>query len=94
MSRSAVVATAVIAALVVSGTVLALLYFGVAGVLNVGNGVNLMRVLWPASCVLVLGWHTFPSGIAITIASVLLNCGMYVLVFLGLRSVVLSLRRH
>ena len=38
-----------IVGLLVSGVVLALLWFGVAGVLGVG-GTDLMSVLWPSSC--------------------------------------------
>lgn len=93
MSRRAVVVTAAGIALVVSGTVLALLYAGVAGVLRLGNGLDLRYVLWPASYMLVIGWHTTAVGVAITIASVTINCAMYVATALGLRSAVLSFRR-
>ena len=70
--------------LVVSGSVLALMWFGVSGVLYVGN-TDLMYVLWPASLVLVGGWHTTAFGILVTIVSVIANCLMYTGVALLLR---------
>ncbi len=70
--------------LVVSGSVLALMWFGVSGVLYVGN-TDLMYVLWPASLVLIGGWHTTAFGMLITIVSVVTNCLMYAGVALLLR---------
>lgn len=62
--------------LVVSAGVLALLWFGVSGVLRIGR-TDLMYVLWPSSLILVGGWHTTPLGMTITICSVATNCLMY-----------------
>jgi len=85
MSRSAVVITATVVALLASGAVLTLIYFGVAGVLRLGNGLDLMYVLWPASYMLTINWHTTTVGIANTIGLVLVNCVTYIAVALGLR---------
>lgn len=70
--------------LLVSGLVLALLWFGVSGVLYVGR-TDLMYVFWPSSVVLIGGWKTTALGIAITAYSVLTNCLMYAGVALLLR---------
>ena len=70
--------------LVVSGSVLALMWFGVSGALRVGN-TDLMYVFWPSSLVLIGGWHTTGLGIVITILSVVTNCLMYAGVALLLR---------
>ena len=65
-----------IVGLIVSGVVLALLWFGVAGVLGVGR-IDLMYVLWPSSIMLVMGWHSTIRGVMITISSVAINCLLY-----------------
>ena len=79
--------------LLVSGSVLALMWFGVSGVLRTGN-TDLMYVFWPSSVALVVGWRTTPLGIAITIVSVVTNCLMYSGIALLLRQgVVLIVRR-
>lgn len=66
-----------ITGLVVSCGVLALVWFGVSGVLRVGH-TDLMYVLWPSSLILIGGWHTTQLGIILTICSVIVNCLMYV----------------
>ena len=78
--------------LIVCAGVLALMWFGVSGVLNVGN-TNLMYVLWPSSIVLVGGWHTTRLGIAITIYSVMTNCLIYAGLALLLRWVIVKAGR-
>jgi hypothetical protein len=65
-----------LAGLVVSGCILALLWFGVAGVL-ITDHLDLMYVLWPSSVVLVGGWHATTLGILITSCAVAANCLMY-----------------
>jgi hypothetical protein len=80
--------------LLMSGLILTLLAFGVSGVLIVGGNTDLMYLLWPASSMLIVGWHTTPLGILITIASVVINCAMYIVIVLGLRAAVLSLLRR
>ncbi len=55
---------------------LALLWFGVAGVLYTGN-TNLMHVFWPSSVMLVGGWCCTVPGIMITASSVVINCSLY-----------------
>jgi len=70
--------------LLVCAGVLALMWFGVSGVLNVGD-TNLMYVFWPSSIILVGGWHTTKLGIAITVYSVVTNCLIYAGVALLMR---------
>ncbi|HZQ19267.1 MAG TPA: hypothetical protein VFA90_11125 [Terriglobales bacterium] len=62
-----------------SGAVLTLLWFGVAGVLQVG-GTDLMRLLWPSSVMLVMGWRRTIPGIMITASAVAINCLLYTLI--------------
>jgi hypothetical protein len=76
-----------IAGLLVSSAVLALLWFGVAGVLYTGK-TNLMHVFWPSSVMLVLGWCCTVPGIMITASSVVINCLLYMGVAYSLRVVV------
>ncbi len=70
-----------------SGAVLALFWFGVAGVLVVGK-TDLMYVFWPASVMLVVGcgWRsTIPGMIDYRVA---INCLLYMAVADLLRVVV------
>jgi hypothetical protein len=62
--------------LLVSAAILAMLWFGVSGVLIVGQ-MDLMYVFWPSSIMLVGGWRTTPAGIMTTISSVTINCLLY-----------------
>ena len=50
-----------IVGLLVSSAVLALLWFGVAGALVIGN-TDLMYVFWPSSVMLLTGWRQHDSG--------------------------------
>jgi hypothetical protein len=62
--------------LLVSGAVLVLLWFGVAGVLRIGH-TDLMYILWPSSLMLTIAWDKALFGIALTVISVALNVLMY-----------------
>ena len=76
----------------VSIAVLALLWFGVAGVLVV-RGTDLISLFWPSSFLLRLGWRSTLPGIATTVVSVALNCLLYMAVAYGLYRVVLTVSR-
>jgi hypothetical protein len=91
--RGAVLLTAKTAALigggvglVVSAAVLALLWFGVAGVLGTIGQTDLMFVLWPSSFILLVGWHSTIRGIMMTVFSVATNCLLYSAIALLLRA--------
>ena len=77
----------VVVGLIVSASVLALIWFGVAGVLRSGH-TDLMLLLWPSSVMLVTGWRTTVPGILITISSIAMNCVMYAGIAVLLRLVV------
>jgi len=62
--------------LLVSGLVLMLLWFGVAGVLMFGRS-DLMYFLWPSSLMLTVTWGRTLNGIMTTVAAVALNVLMY-----------------
>ena len=70
--------------LVVSCGIIALLWLGVSGVLEVGR-TDLMYAIWPSSRMLIGGWHTTPLGILVTIFSIVTNCLLYAGVALILR---------
>jgi len=76
----------------VSLVVLALLWFGVAGVLNVGQ-TDLMYIFWPSSLMLTVGWRSTAPGIATTIVSVAINCVLYMAVAYGLYRIVLGVKK-
>jgi hypothetical protein len=76
-----------IVGLSVSSAVLALLRFGVSGVLWVGNA-SLMHLFWPSSVMLVVGWRNTIPGVMITVSSVAINCLLYMAVAYSLRIVV------
>ena len=72
--------------LIVSGTVLALLwFFGVWSILRIGN-TDLRVLIWPSSVMLTAGWCCTIPGVLITISSVVINCLLYILIALGLRA--------
>jgi len=62
--------------LLVSSALLALLWFGAAGVLVIGK-TDLMYVFWPSSVMLVTGWRSTIPGMMITASSVVINCLLY-----------------
>jgi hypothetical protein len=74
-TRQALIAGGIVG-LGISCAVLALLRFGVAGVLR-GGRVDLMYVFWPSSVMLVRGWCCTLPGIMITASSVVINCLLY-----------------
>jgi hypothetical protein len=76
-----------IVGLLVSSAVLALFWFGVAGVLVIGK-TDLMYVFWPASVMLVVGWHSTIHGMMITAFAVAINCLLYMAVAYFLRAMV------
>jgi hypothetical protein len=61
--------------LFVSGAVLVLIWFGVAGALAIGH-TDLMYLLWPSS-MLTVTWDKSLIGITLTVISVALNILMY-----------------
>jgi hypothetical protein len=66
------------AALIVSGTVLGLLWrFGVWCYMQVGQ-TDLRVILWPSSQMLTAGWCSTLTGILITTYSVAINCWLYI----------------
>lgn len=76
----------------VSLAVLALLWFGVTGVLNVGR-TDLMYLFWPSSLMLTVGWRSTAPGIATTVVSVAINCLLYMAVAYGLYRIVLAVNK-
>jgi hypothetical protein len=78
--------------LLVSSAVLALLWFGVAGVLVVGK-TDLMYVLWPSSVMLLTSWRSTIPGIMITASSVVINCLLYMALGYALLRVARLVRR-
>lgn len=76
-----------IVGLSVSSAVLALIWYGVAGVLVVGKA-DLMYILWPSSVMLVVDWGRTIPGMMITASSVAINCLLYMAVAYSLRAVV------
>jgi hypothetical protein len=80
------VVVAATAALVVSGTVLGLLWrFGVWEYMLLGH-TDVRVIFWPSSVILTVGWGTTTRGILITLFSVFVNCVLYVGIALLLRS--------
>ncbi len=90
-----IAAVGAVCGLIVCGGVLMLMWFGVSGVLKVGQ-TNVKYIIWPTAIVLTVGWRTTPLGIFITFCSVVTNCVMYAGVALLVRwgvSLMLRLRR-
>lgn len=76
----------------VSLAVLALFWFGVAGVLNVGR-TDLIYIFWPSSLMLTVGWRSTAPGIATTVISVGINCLLYMAVAYGLYRIVQAVNK-
>jgi hypothetical protein len=72
--------------LLISCGILALFWFGVAGVLRVGH-TDLTHLLWPSSVMLVGGWRSTVPGVMITVSSVAINCLLYAAVVFVLGSI-------
>ncbi len=86
MTTRVVLIVGAIVGLLVSSAVLALMWFGVAGVLYVGR-TDLMRIFWPSSVILTVGWRTTIPGIMITASSVVINCMLYMALAYAIRQV-------
>jgi len=76
VNRRTVLLIGISLGLATSGAVLTLMWFDVAGVLYV-NGVDLMRLFWPSSVMLLITWRSTPHGVMITIFAVAINCLLY-----------------
>jgi hypothetical protein len=66
--------------LLVSTSILFLLWYDVGGILAIGDNtdpIDLMYIVWPSASMLTVGWRTTPHGIITTLISVAINCGMY-----------------
>ena len=72
--------------------VLALLWFGVAGVLHTWH-TDLMYVVWPSSLMLTVGWRSTLPGIVMTVLSVAHNCLFYMAIAYVLNRIVLAVSR-
>jgi hypothetical protein len=75
--------------LLVSGAVLVLLWFGVAGILATVH-TDLMYLLWPSSLMLTVTWDKTLFGITLTVISVALNILMYGVIAILLQTVIKS----
>ncbi len=74
--------------LVICSLVLVLMYFGVSGVLNIGDGIDVGYIVWPASLLLTVGWRSTTLGVAITVMTILLNCAMYAFVAVAIKAAI------
>jgi len=74
-----------IVGLLVSASVLILVWYGVSGILVIGN-TDLMYIVWPSSLMLTVGWHSTGPGISITALSIGLNCLTYAVIAIVLRA--------
>jgi hypothetical protein len=80
--------------LAISGAVLTLLWFGVAGVLHPNaTGTDWMHVFWPASVMLVVGWRSTIPGLMITVSAVGINCVLYMAIAYAIWQLARLLRR-
>ena len=78
--------------LATSGAVLALMWFGVSGVLHL-NSVDLRSVFWPSWAMLLTSWRTTPDGVMTTIIAVVINCLLYMAIAYALLSLVRVFRK-
>jgi hypothetical protein len=85
MSTRQTAILACVAALIVSGTVLALLWrYGIWEIMALGN-TDLRLILWPSSIMITVGWCSTAAGIMTTISSIAINCLLYIGIALLLR---------
>jgi hypothetical protein len=49
-----------------------------------------MYIFWPSSLMLAVGWRSTAPGMATTVASVAINCALYMAVAYGLYRIVLG----
>ncbi len=78
--------------LATSGAVLALMWFGVSGVLQLSS-VDLRSVFWPSWVMLLTSWRTTPHGVITTIIAVVINCLLYMAIAYALLSLVRVFRK-
>ena len=76
--------------LTVSAVILAVVWWGVSGILFVGN-VDLASVFWPSFFLLTTNWHSSVPGVAITLFAIAINCLIYALLALALWAAVRSI---
>jgi hypothetical protein len=76
--------------LAVSAVILVLLWWGVAGILFVGN-VDLASLFWPSFFLLTTNWHSSVPGAAITLCAIAINCLIYALLALAVWAAVRSI---
>jgi hypothetical protein len=85
MSTKQTAIIAGIAALIVSGTVLTLLWrYGIWEIVLPGKA-DLRLILWPSSIMITVGWCSTAAGIMTTISSIAINCLLYIGIALSLR---------
>ncbi len=73
-----------------SAVILALVWWGVSGVLFVGS-VDLASVFWPSFFLLTTGWQSSAPGAVITLCAIAINCLIYALLALALWAAVRSI---
>jgi hypothetical protein len=85
MSTKQISVVAGVAALVVSGTVLGLLWrYGIWEIMLVGK-TDVRVILWPSSIMITVGWCSTAAGIMTTVSSIAINCLLYIGIALLLR---------
>ena len=92
MTLRQILLTGAVVGLCVSMAVLALLWFGVSGILVVGR-FDLMYIFWPSSLMLTVGWRSTVHGITITVESVVINCLLYMAIAYALHHVMRAVYR-
>ena len=73
--------------LIVACVVLILIYFGVSGILIVGQ-TDFMYIVWPSALMLLVRWRTSVLGVMTTLLAVSINCLLYMLLALILRALI------
>jgi hypothetical protein len=76
--------------LTISAVILALVWWGVSGILFVGS-VDLASVFWPSFFLLTTNWHSSVPGATITLLAIAINCLIYALLALALWAAVRSI---
>ena len=93
MTNRAVLLIGALLGLSISGAVLTLLWLGVAGVLHPNaTGTDWMRVFWPSSVMLVVGWRSTIPGMMITVSAIAINCILYMAIAYALWQLARRLR--
>lgn len=85
MSTKQTAVIAGVAALIVPGVVLTLLWrYGIWEIMVPGN-TDLRVILWPSSVMITVGWCSTAAGIMTTVSSIAINCLLYIGMALLLR---------